>query len=191
MNQTLQSLIHFPPSEFISSIIPVLDQLTKAGLGPNVCFAGPKHIYLYMMRKALAKHAMLSFSDYDKNLLSIIEDDFDTHGVLLAIGNWLDWKEEKIFDTRYDYHHYSLNKTRGLVLRYPIPVLAAASFVTNDNFAAIYSTISSEVVKEIEANVVKDVLRECKQYAESEEVILTGIKQGKAELETMIYEWAF
>ncbi len=145
-----ESIITTPAVEYRNACLAELDRMFNRGLGLHKCFAAPSYQFEYQFKLLTCREVLIQFSTpaQRSDLIEHYDQRYPTEQLFFVFADWLNWDGQVCL-----YERYGLSKppapTTGLVLRYPIPILAAACIVTELNYYWVASQIPEARLQEL------------------------------------------
>jgi hypothetical protein len=150
MDAFQEILIATPAVEYRNVCIAELDRVFQHGRGLHKCFATPSYQFEYQFKLLTCGEVLAQFSTpaQRSELIQVYDRRYPTEQLFFILADWLNWDGQVCL-----YERYGLDKppapTTGLVLRYPLPILAAACVATEVNYYWVASQIPEARLQEL------------------------------------------
>jgi hypothetical protein len=168
-------LLTITPKSLTSGCVYQLDKLFEAAKNMGIeltvksWWVSPFQTYQYVFRYRLAEYMLQMLSGGNEIFIEQCRRDLELGGLYFAIANWLDWNNEYDLHNRYN-SKIDLTKSTGWVLKYPLPILGAASAVSNSYMSEAIQMIPLSFRKDACQTAADLVRREYKDRWEAEEI---------------------
>jgi hypothetical protein len=143
-------LTHTPANEYRNVCIAELDRILRYAPSIRYVIDLPPDQFEYQFKLLTCREVLAQFSSpaQRSELVTSYEKRFPKEQLFFILADWLNWDGQVCL-----YERYGLDKppapTTGLVLRYPLPILAAACVATEVNYYWVASQIPEARLQEL------------------------------------------